>query len=246
MIKMLATSLALVGLLCAAVTVAAGGVGLALAPQLDIVKAFDATVVKLNVTPGDEAVVAEWTYRNHGAIPLEVAGFDQSCGCLTALADHPAIAPGKSGTIRAAFSPGAYRGLLRKSLHVRFVGFNKAVELVAEFTIPSPIQLSLQQLDWKAGDKPTAKVIELTTGTATDFSIKGLIGLPENQFTLTTETLIPRRHYRLTITPSATATGQHILQIHTDSADPRDRVKAAFLHLQAGPATAIVSPIGSP
>jgi hypothetical protein len=199
-----------------------------------IESAFESTVARLTAKPGNQAVVAEWTYTNHWDIPLLVEHYDQSCGCLSGelSADgHQPVAPRKSGTIRAQFTPGNHRGLLRKSLHVRFVGHDKPVELVVEATIPSHVELSQRELIWKADDTSAAQVIEIKSGTGKPFTITSLQGLPKNQFTLTTETLTPGTHYRLSITPTASASGQHCLQVRTDSPDPRDSIQAVFLRV---------------
>ena len=200
--------------------------------------AFDSTVCKLTVQPGSESLTAEWSYTNHWDFPLTVEKFDTSCGCLSGKADQPALSPGQSGKLRAAFSPGQYRGLLRKSLHVRFVGHEKPVELIVEATIPSHVELSTQELVWKAGEKPEAKVVEIKSGTGKPFSITGLLGVPENQFTILSETVEEKKHYRVSITPKSEAIGQHCLQVRTDSPDPRDSVQAVFLRVDKSPPTA--------
>jgi len=193
--------------------------------------AFKSTVVTLAVKPGEESITAEWSYTNHWNFPLAVERFDTSCGCLAGRPDQPTLAPGQSGKLTASFAPGQHRGVMRKSLHVRFVGHGKPVELVVEATIPSHVELSAHELVWPAMEPPAAKSIEITSGTGKPFTITSLPGLPENQFTLTTETLTPGTHYRLHITPTASAAGQHCLQVRTDSPDPRDAVQAVFLRV---------------
>lgn len=206
-----------------------------------IESAFSSTVARISVPPGEQAVPVEWTYTNLWEIPLMVERIEESCGCLSAQAarkqDSPeAVAPGETGKIQASFTAGGHRGLLRKSLHVRFVGHDKPVELVVEATIPSHVELSQRELVWKAGGGLDEKIIEVKSGTGADFNITGLMGLPKSQFTLTTETLVPLRHYRLLITPVAAATGQQILQVRTDSPDPRDQVLPVFLFISTASA----------
>jgi hypothetical protein len=205
-----------------------------------IASAFASTVVRINVPPGEQAVPVTWTYTNRWDIPLMVEGFEESCGCLSGQTgknqDAPeSVAPGETGTIRASFTAGGHRGLLRKSLHVRFVGHKKPAELVVEATIPSHVELSQRELVWKAGENLEAKTIDITSGTGAAFAITSLPGGPETQFTITRETISDGTSYRLSILPSATATGRHCLQIRTDSPDPRDRIHALFLNVEATP-----------
>lgn len=196
-----------------------------------IASAFDSTVVKIPVKPGEESITAEWSFTNHWNFPLSVERFDTSCGCLSGKADQPTLSPGQSGKLTAAFAPGQYRGLLRKSLHVRFVGHEKPVELIVEATIPAHVELSTQELVWKSEAKPEAKFIEIKSGTGKPFTLTGLLGVPENQFTILSETVEEKNHYRVSITPKPGATGPHCLQVRTDSPDPRDSIQAVFLRV---------------
>ena len=197
-----------------------------------IQSAFASTVVKLTAKPGDASIATEWTYTNHWDFPLAVEKFDTSCGCLSGQSDQPVLEPGKTGKLRATFSPGLHRGLLRKSLHVRFVGHEKPVELTVEASIPSHVELSSSELVWRPEDRSKPKSIEITSGTGKPFNIVGTVGLTDSQFTLTTETLAPGTRYRIHITPTASAKGQHCLQVRTDSPDPRDQVRAVFVRVE--------------
>jgi len=208
----------------------------------NVASAFASTVVRIKVPAGEQTVPVTWTFTNRWDFPLMVERFEESCGCLSGQVaknqDAPeAVAPGATGKIHANFTAGGHRGLLRKSLHVRFVGYDKPVELVLEATIPSHVELSQRELVWKAGESLEAKTIDITSGTGAAFTITSLPGAPENQFTITRETLAAGTSYRLSIVPTAAATGQHCLQIRTDSPDPRDRVNAIFLNVEATPSS---------
>ena len=72
-----------------------------------------------------------------------------------------------------------------------------------------------------------------TTGTGTDFKITELNGLPDGLFTIKQETVKEKRHYRLTITPTAKAKpGVQHLQIQTDAPDPNDQVVEVYLRVE--------------
>ncbi|MCH7227574.1 DUF1573 domain-containing protein [Haloferula sp. A504] len=194
---------------------------------------FESKVVRLTVQPDAINEPLQWKCTNGTEIPLVVERFEQGCGCLAGAVRDVEIAPGKTGAIEAKFTPGPYRGLVRKSLHVRFVGFEKPVELVAEVTIPSTVELSARDLLWEADDR-SSKVIEIEAGTKTDFRITGLVGVEESQFKLEQEILVAGRHYRLSLTPQdGVSPGHHVLQVRTDSPDRRDQVLAVFLKVEA-------------
>lgn len=202
-----------------------------------IASAFESTVVTLHPKPDEPSITAAWSYTNHWDFPLAVERFDTSCGCLSGHADHETLQPGQSGKLTAAFAPGQHRGLLRKSLHVKFIGHDKPVELVVEATIPSSVEISTRELTWNAGEAPEPRAIDVTSGTGKPFTITGLQGVPEALFTITQETIAPGKHYQIRITPQAPPVeGSQCLQIRTDSADSRDQLLAIFLTTKPSPA----------
>ena len=204
--------------------------------------AFESRVTQL-VTASEpssaEPREVSWTYVNRWDFPLVIERFEESCTCLRGSTDVQAVEPGKSGVIRAAFSAGPHRGLVRKSLHVRFVGHDKPVELVAEARIPCSVTLSAHDLVWLADASAAELTVDLTAGTDADFRITALRGLVPAEFAVRAETLVEGRHYRLFVSPgpAAPASATRCLQIRTDSPDPRDRVLAVFLRTGAPPAT---------
>jgi len=193
---------------------------------------FESKVVRLSVLPDAVDAALEWRCENTSEIPLVIEGYEQSCGCLVGGVEDFEIAPGRTGAVKARFTPGPYRGLVRKSLHVRFVGFEKPVELVAEITIPSTVELSVRDLSWVAGER-AEKRIEIKAGTKLDFQITGVSGVDGKPFKLEQEVVEKGRHYRLKVTPEALAPpGHHILQLRTDSTDRRDQMLAVFLKIE--------------
>jgi len=223
------------GIKCGA-AILAGLASCALAGETrTLASAFTSTMARISVMPDVSSVPVEWKYTNHWDFPLLVEKFDQSCGCLSGKMNPEGgkpIAPGQSGVIRAAFTPGAYRGLVRKSLHVRFVGHERPVELVVEAQVPYSVELSAREITWKADAADASQIIDVTSGTGVDFTITGLGGVSATQFQISQKTVEPSRHYRLVITPAdGVAPGVHTLLVRTDSPDPRDRVTAVFLRI---------------
>lgn len=195
-----------------------------------IESAFVNRMVKIPALANPDDVEVSWSYVNHWDFPMAVERFEESCSCLHGINDASVIEPGKSGTIRATFNAGQYRGVVRKSLHVRFIGHEKPVELVAEAFVPASVVLSSHELTWESEAQPASQIIEVTAGAIADFRITDLRGLAPNSFKIEQATVVEGRHYRLTVTPQSISAGAYCLQIHTDSADPRDRVLAVFLN----------------
>lgn len=203
-------------------------------PAADITTAFSTLAQRVEYTAGNQTYPVEWTYTNHWNIPLVIERIETSCACLTPQAESLQVAPGATGEIHSSLIPGSYRGLFRKSHHVKFVGFEKSVELTAEVTIPSPVMVSKQELTWTVKDHSSSatQIIDVTTGTNAAFKIKELLGVSEAQFRVEKKTIVPEKHYQLHITPAKqvpTSPSSTALQIHTDSPDPRDQVLVIFL-----------------
>ena len=204
------------------------------ATKRSIAEAFESTTLRFEASPGTTARTIAWEYTNHWDFPLFVERIDSACGCLAAqkVTSDP-IPSGKSGKITATFTAGNHRGLLRKSIHVRFAGHDQSIELVAEARIPSTVELSTNELIWAPNQLSEARTLEVTSGTNQKFSITGLLGIAESQFTIRQET-IGDHHYRLHITPVGQPSSEvQILQIRTDSPDPRDQVLAVFLQVRS-------------
>ena len=202
-----------------------------------VVVAFADKVVKVQVVAGKDRYQAAWTYTNPHELPLVVQDIESDCGCLVPKVDSSVqIAQGKSGTISAEFSPGARKGFLRRTLTVRFVGYDQPVKLTFEAKIPSPVEVSAMELSWTRKNITQAQTLEVTTSTDEDFTITDLTGVPERLFRIQQETVKAKRHYRLRITPTDQASKaqpsvQH-LQIHTDAEHPNAQLIEVYLRVK--------------
>jgi len=203
--------------------------------QNAISSAFESITVSCKVMPDSKGDTLVWKYTNHWDFPLVIEHISAPCGCLDAITkpateeELSGVAPGESGEIRAVVTPGNHRGLIRKSVYVRFFGHDDHVELIVEARIPSQVELSQQELTWTPAEKDESRVIDVTSGTGQDFNITDLLGVSEQLYTIRRE-LVTANHYRLHITPAGTLDpGIQILQIRTDSADPRCQLRTVFL-----------------
>lgn len=193
--------------------------------------AFASTEVKINVKPGQPSFVAEWKFTNRWGFPMIVERIGNSCGCLKAKAasDKP-VETDTQGAIRAVFSPGNRRGIVRKSLHVKFYGHKDTVELIVEANIPSSVTLSARELTWPSSEVSDTKVIDVKTGNGKQFQITNLLGVSDKLYEIRKEVVTADSHYRVHITPlGKPSAGIQTLQVRTNSRDPRDRILAVFL-----------------
>lgn len=171
-----------------------------------------------------------YEFRNSGDLPLVVDRFFQSCGCMLGEWDGVPVEPGAVGRIKAKFLTKGLRGVIRKTLQVKFVECG-TVELVAEVTIPEVINYSARTLRWSVGEKPEPRIISIVVKSDRPvhvMSVKGDAG-----FDTKLETVEDGRHYRIAITPSDTSAERvGVFQVRTDAKDPRDALQGIFALVQ--------------
>jgi len=189
--------------------------------------AFDTREVKTTVEPGVAVVELCYEFRNNGDFPLAVEGFIHSCGCMVGEWDGKPVDPGATGRIRAKFLTAGLRGKVRKSLHVCFFEVG-TVELVAEVVIPEAITYSAQTLRWKIGEALKSKEVDIAINPKTPLRVLSVAG-NDPAFSCELLTVEDARGYKIVITPRDTGTARVcVLQVRTDSKDPRDTLHGLF------------------
>lgn len=186
--------------------------------------AFVTRHIVTKAAPGEAKITLEYEFTNKSDLPLVVGEFAQSCGCMIGDWDGKPVPPGGSGKIRALFLTQGLRGVVRKSLTVRFVE-NGSADLDAEVTIPEAVVYSARTLRWEQGERPVPRVIEVTAGTPKPVRVLSARG--DSSFDTALETLEDGRRYRITITPKNTDVERvGTFQVRTDAADPRSARRA--------------------
>ena len=189
--------------------------------------AFEAREIKTTVEPGVTVVDLCYEFKNTGDFPLAVEAFSHSCGCMTGEWEGKPIGPGATGKIRAKFLTAGLRGKVRKSLRVRFLDLG-TVELVAEVTIPEAITYSAQTLRWVMGEEPRSQRVDVVIDPKSPLRVLSVSG---NDPAIACELQTPGddHGYRIIITPRDTDAARIcVLQVRTDSKDPRDAVHGLF------------------
>ena len=141
------------------------------------------------------------------------------------------VAPGARGKITAKLLTKGLRGTVRKSLHVKFVEC-RSVELVGEVRIPEALTYSAQTLRWTLGAAPGSKQVDITINSKAPVRVLSVTG-NDPGFACELQTIEEGRSYRIVITPRNTDTTRVcILQVRTDSKDPRDSLQGLFAQVE--------------
>ena len=188
---------------------------------------FDRKEIKTEALPGIAVVDLCYEFTNTGDIPLVVQEFSQSCGCMQGAWDGVPVEPGARGKISAKFLTKGLRGTVRKSLHVKFVEVG-VVELVAEVKISEALVYSAQTLRWVTGEEPRSQQVDIAVNPKTPVRVLSVSG-NDPTFACELQTIEDACAYKIIITPSDTKTERIcILQVRTDSKDPRDALHGLF------------------
>jgi len=188
---------------------------------------FDTREIRTGVEPGVEVVDLCYEFTNTGEIPLVVEEFLNSCGCMQGGWDGVPVAPGARGKITAKFLTKGLRGTVRKSLHVSFVE-GGAVELVAEVRIAEALTYSAQTLRWSIGEALRSQQVDIVISSKAAVRVLSVSG-NSPAFGCELVTVDEGRAYRIIVTPRDTAAEDVcVLQVRTDSKDPRDAVHGLF------------------
>jgi len=188
---------------------------------------FDKVEIKTTSQPGVGVVDLCYEFTNTGDFPLAVEGFTQSCGCMAGEWDGVPVNPGSTGKIIAKFLTQGLRGTVSKHLGVKFVA-SGSIELAAEVTIPDALIYSAQTLHWTIGEVAKPQHVDIAIGAK---SFLRVLSVSANDPTFSCEliTIKESENYRVVITPNDTLTERVcVLQVRTDSKDPRDALHGLF------------------
>ena len=177
--------------------------------------------------PGRAVLELSYEYTNRGELPLLVEGFGGSCGCLQGEWDGVPVEPGARGRITARFLTRGLRGTVRKSMRVRFLE-SGSVKLTAEVTIPEVVSYSAHALRWPVGGECEPQEVDI--GILPGAAVRVLsVSANSPAFGCELVTIEQARRYRIVVTPRDTAAARiGVLQVRTDSGDPRDALKGLF------------------
>ncbi len=188
---------------------------------------FDTREIKTTAEPGADVVEFCFEFTNTGEIPLAVDEFSKLCGCMQGGWSGVPVAPGARGKITAKLLTKGLRGTVRKSVHVKFVE-GGVVELIGEVKIPEALAYSAQSLHWKVGEAPISKQVDIEVTSKAPVRVLSVTA-NDPVFSCELQGLNDARSYRIVITPRNTDTTRVcILQVRTDSKDPRDALHGLF------------------
>ncbi|MEI6676690.1 MAG: DUF1573 domain-containing protein [Verrucomicrobiota bacterium] len=194
---------------------------------------FDSREIKTTAKPGADVVEFHFEFTNTGETPLAVEEFRQACGCMSANWNNVPVPPGAKGDITARLLTKGLRGKVRKSVHVKFFEAG-AVELVGEVEIPEALTYSAQSLRWTVGGAAEPKQVDIAVTTTPPVRVLSVTA-NDPAFSCELQSVDTTGGYRIVVTPHDTAAARVcVLQVRTDSKDPRDALRGLFALIENG------------
>ncbi len=192
------------------------------------------------------ATEVQFTYRNQGDSPHRLLAVDSGCGgCLVPQGDLPAPAssPGGQGTLTLRVDARTIRADQARSVWASFSDGSRH-ELVVDIRLAEAVTLEGAPLRWKANHTPTDAplTLDLHAHDGQALAITDVrVSRPGLSWSI--EPREPGLHYQIHFTPEPeTQPGLAVIQVHTDHANPRHRIKAAFAEITAESTAAATHP----
>lgn len=130
---------------------------------------WDSHEVTAPPVPGASAVTGEFHFRNTEATAVTIASVHPACGCTTVKLEKTRYAPGEMGVLTVTFTIGDRTGAQQKTIEVQEEGAKAPDVLTLSVPLPEPMKVSSSTLEWKIGDTPATKDIQVSTNSGVHF-----------------------------------------------------------------------------
>ena len=177
-------------------------------------------------------ITLEFPYSNSGDRSVTLQSASAGCGCLrvTKADTGVKLAPGGNGRLVVEVNGRTLLASAKKSLWAQFSDGTRQ-ELVVEVILREAVVVEGGPLDWPEGGGGAEKAIELRAPGGPPIHLGQILcTLPD--ITWRIEEIAPGRHIRIHFKAAPSVQpGMAIIQLHTDSPDPRHKIKAVFANI---------------
>jgi hypothetical protein len=162
------------------------------------------TTVTKTIAPFQMTLDAVFEFRNNGSQVVTIRELETNCGCLEAAADRKVYPPGAAGLIKAKFTVGDRTGLYVRTITVLTDEPGSPVRLSLQIEVPLLAEITPRSVAWHLNDPPGEKSVEILPAPGLEITFAEAQST-NDAFAARLETVEPGRHYRLHLTPRATA-----------------------------------------
>jgi hypothetical protein len=194
---------------------------------------FENPTIEVEAGLDEKTVTRDFKFTNVGDKPVKITSADGGCSCLTVQVGGGKFtyAPGDTGILRTTFEVGSFQGSVDKPIHVWLEGDREdspSGTVTLRVNIPVIIGLEPKTVKWEVGDPAEPKSIDITMNYKQPIHIKS-VSTSNDSFSVKLITVEEGKHYKVEVTPSATASaGLSIVRIETDVDVEKQRVQQGF------------------
>lgn len=199
---------------------------------------FETPVIDANAGLNDTTLIRDFKFTNAGSKPVKISQAEGTCSCVAVqvAAGKFTYAPGETGIIRAIFEIGNFQGTVEKPVHIWLEGDleeKPSSTVTLRIHIPVIIALEPKTLKWEDGAPKQTKSIDVKMDYEKPIRITS-VTTSNDSFSAKVVTVEEGKHYKVEVTPSATATaGLSIVRIETDTDVDKQRVQQGFATIMA-------------
>lgn len=199
---------------------------------------FETPIIDADAGLNDTTLVREYKFSNAGSKPITITQADAGCSCLAieVAAGKFTYAPGETGTIRATFQIGNFQGTVEKPIYIWLEGdAEKSPSSTISLRVHIPVIIAIEPktLKWEDGETKGTKSIDVKMDHEKPIQITS-VSTSNESFSAKIVTVEEGKHYKVEVTPSATAkTGISIVRIETDTDVEKQRIQQGFAVISA-------------
>ncbi len=161
-------------------------------------------VAELKADARTSTLEAKFHFTNTGRQPVDVRQIESSCGCTTAELTQRHYEPGESGDIVARYTVGSHTGRQDKTIAVFTSDREAPTTLTLSVQIPEVLRIAPPYVAWKHAEDAKTKTIileQVQEAPVEDIAVQS----SNAGISVTLQTLVKGRKYRLDVTPAQTA-----------------------------------------
>jgi len=174
--------------------------------------------VAIATPSGEKLVRTEYRFTNVGPQSVAVTAVEPSCGCVATSLAKTTYAPGEAGIMNVTFdlSMDGLSGVQERTITVKTDDHAPPTVLHLRVTAITLAEAAPDQLDWRRGESPVAKIAFVTARGGTAISLSQAFRASRDfDVAITPES--GNRRFRVAITPKSTA-APSFAQIHLRAA----------------------------
>lgn len=162
--------------------------------------------LELDSPLGQSIVRTSYRFTNTGKEPVSLVELLPSCGCVSTEVSKLTFAPGETGELKVTLDLAMDDAVGTQERYILVSTSDVKTQSVLRLLVhvPTPVEISTNTLNWKVGDKPSAKEVVVNVAPGVE-QVKLSTEFQSSDFAVEIKPDASGRTYRVSITPTSTA-----------------------------------------